>query len=81
MRAISSRGGSFSMSFMSYSETTGKSNGVADVKRARLRKRVNEQHNRNAEIMEAFVNIDTGEARWFYQPLLMMFNGQKVELT
>lgn len=81
MREISNRGGEFSFSFMSFSETTGKSEGICDVSRARLRARPNIQQNKNAEIMEAYTNMDTGDARQFYQPLLMLFNGQKVELT
>ena len=80
MRLISKRGGEFSMTFMTYSESKGKSNGVESVDRARLRKRPSESQNKNAELMEAYTNLDTGEARQFYQPLLMLFNGQKVEL-
>ena len=41
--------------------------------------RTQEAHHRNAEIIEEYVNTDTGEARRFYQPLLLSFNGQKVE--
>ena len=81
MRHISRDKGEFSFSFMSYSETSGKSDGIVDVARARLRSRPAENKNRNREIMEAYMDLDTGEARQFYQPLLMLFNGQKVELT
>lgn len=80
MREISRQGGEFSFSFMSYSETSGKSEGIVDVARARLRARPNSDQNRNAEMMEAYTDLQTGEARQFYQPLLMIFNGQKVEL-
>ena len=81
MREISKRGQSFSFTFMSWSETTGKSDGITDVASARLRARPTKEQNRNCEIMEAYTNLDTGEARQFYQPLLMIFNGQKVDLT
>ena len=81
MRDISKAGGEFSFSFMSFSESTGKSEGIVDVSRARLRARPNLQQNKNAEFMEAFVNLDTGEPRQFYQPFVMFFNGQKCELT
>ena len=80
MRNISQQGGEFSFSFMSYSETEGKSHGIVDVQRARLGHRIGNEKNVNAEIMERYVNLDTGEARWFYQPLLMAFNNKKVEL-
>ncbi len=81
MRRLSQQGDEFSFSFMSYSEETGKSHGMVDVQRARFSSRISTEHNRNAEIMERYVNLDTGEARWFYQPLLMLFNNNKVELT
>ena len=81
MREISRAKGEFSFSFMSYSESKGTSEGIVDVARARLRSRPDEGKNRNRDIMEAYIDLDTGEARQFYQPLLMMFNGQKVELT
>jgi len=80
MRELSNAGREFSFSFMSFSEATGKSEGMVDVSRARLRARPTIQQNQNAEIMEAFVNLDTGEPRQFYQPLLMIFNGQKTDL-
>lgn len=80
MREISRQGGEFSFSFMSCNETTGKSDGVVDVGRARLRNRQSTEFNANAEIMEAYTNLDTGDARQFYQLLLMIFNGQKLEL-
>lgn len=77
---ISKRGGEFSMTFMGYSESKGTSDGPVAVDRARLRKRPTAEQNKNAELQEAYTNLDTGEARQFYQPLLMLFNGQKVEL-
>jgi hypothetical protein len=81
MRQLTRQQGSFSFSFMSYSATRGKSDGIINVEKARLRARPNTDQNRNAEIMEAYTDLNTGEAFQFYQPLLMMFNGQKVKLT
>lgn len=80
MREISRKGGEFSMTFMSLNEHTGKSEGQVSVDRARLRARPTKEQNQNAEFMEAYTNLITGEPRQFYQPLLMIFNGQKVEL-
>lgn len=81
MRRISKSGGSFAFSFMSYSETRGKSDGIITVENARLRSRPNTAQNRNAEIMEAYIDLNTGEPFQFYQPLLMTFNRVKVQLT
>jgi len=71
---------SFSFSFMSYNSHTRKSDGVVEVRTARLRKRVKKEHHRYAEIVEAYLNRDTGEPRYFYHALLMTFNGQIIEL-
>lgn len=79
MRELSKRNISFGFSFMSYNETAQRSEGIVEVRHARLRARTQEAHHRNAEIIEEYVNTDTGDARRFYQPLLLGFNGQKVE--
>ena len=81
MREISRNKGGFAFSFMSYSQTRGKSEGIITVGNARLRARPTTEQNRNAEIMEAYVDLDTGEPFQFYQPLLMTFNNVKVQLT
>ncbi len=80
MRAISERGGTFSFTFMSYSEDKGKSNGVVEVAHARLRKQSTIEKNRNADIMLNYVNLDTLEYGRCYQPLLMEFNNNTLEL-
>lgn len=79
MRELSRQNESFAFSFMSYNETAQKSDGIIEVRRARLRARTQAAHHRNAEIVEEYIDVDTGEARRFYQPLLMSLNGQKVE--
>lgn len=81
MRRLSREGGSFSFSFMSYNPTKGTSDGVVYVRRGVLRKRESEDYNRNAELIEAYTDLETGEPRRFYQPLLMTFNGQKLILV
>ncbi|MBV5313819.1 MAG: hypothetical protein JZU47_11020 [Prolixibacteraceae bacterium] len=80
MRQISKEGGEFSFTFMGYSETAGKSDGPISVERARLRSRPTHEQNSNTYVMEAYTNLLSGEARQFYQPLLMIFNGQKIDL-
>lgn len=78
MRRLSSEGISFGFTFMSYNETAGTSDGIVEVRNARLLKRERAEHHRYAEYVEAYLNLDTMEPRRFYQPLLMTFNGQKV---
>lgn len=76
MRELSRKNEAFSFSFMSYNSSAGRSEGIVEVRHARLRARAKETHHRHAEIIEEY--IDTGRAHHFYQPLLMSFNGEKV---
>lgn len=80
MRKLSAEGTPFSFTFMSYNATAGTSDGIIEVRRARLRKREKSEHHRDAEIVEAYLDLDTMQPRRFYQPLLMSFNGVKVKL-
>lgn len=78
MREISRKNETFSFSFMSYNSSAGQSEGIIEVRHARLRARALKAHHRHAEIIEEYLDVDTGQARHFYQPLLMNFNGEKV---
>lgn len=80
MRRISSENGVFCFSFMSYNSTTQRSDGIIHVRHARLLKRESLKHHKNAEIVEAYIDLDTMQCKRFYQPLLMSFNGQKTIL-
>ena len=80
MRRLSSENISFGFSFMSYNSTERKSEGVVTVRRAILLKRESEKYHKNADIVEAYIDLDTMECKRFYQPLLMFFNGEKVVL-
>lgn len=80
MRRLSAQKIPFSFSFVSYNSTKGVSNGVVAVARARLGKRERKEYHRHADIVESYINLDTGEQKRFYQPLLLTFNGTDVEL-
>lgn len=80
MRRLSAEGQTFSFSFMSCNLSAGTSEGVVNVPHARLRKREKKEFHRHADMVEAYINLDTLECRRFYQPLLMTFNGEKVTL-
>jgi hypothetical protein len=81
MREISKKDGHFSFSFMSFSEQRANSHGIVEVKKAKLTTKDRKEHNCNANIMENYIDIDSGEQHRFYKPLIMFFNGQKVKLT
>lgn len=81
MRELTREGKSFSLAFMSHDDTRGKSHGVVEVRRAKLRPAPRETDVRGSDIKLFYVDCDTGEARNFYQPLLMAFNDVKTQLT
>ena len=78
MRVITANGGYFSMSFMSYNSTTNTSEGVVDVARAKLRKKADSKSYRNADVLMPYHDSSNNEARQFYLPCLMSFNGQQI---
>lgn len=80
MRRLSERNIPFGFTFMSCNTTAGTSEGVVEVRHARLLSREDSHHHKDAEFVERYLNLDTMEARHFYQPLLMTFNGEKTTL-
>jgi hypothetical protein len=80
MRRITADGGTFSFTYMTYNSTTGKSDGIVHVQRAKLLQREDKKYNKNAEDQERYMNMDTKEPRRFWHPLLMDFNGERVTL-
>lgn len=80
MRQISASGGHFSMVYMSYSKSTGTTEGRKRVDRARLRSSETKASNSYSDHMLSYVDTDTGEARRFWQYALMFFNGKRVFL-
>ena len=80
MRRLSKEGTPFSFTYMSYNSTKKTTDGVIHVQQARLMKRESEKYNRFAEDQERYYNLITMEIRRFWHPLLMDFNGEKVEI-
>lgn len=80
MRELTAEGKSFSFSFMSYSYERRKSEGVVSVPNARLRRQCRKDKNRFADYMLEFYNLDTRENGRCWQPLLLTFNDEELEL-
>lgn len=80
MRRLSKEGTPFSFSFMSCNLSKGSSDGIIEVRRAKLISRESEAYHMNADFVERYMDLDTKEPRHFYQILLMTFNGQTVTL-
>lgn len=80
MRRLSKEGKPFSFSFMSCNLSKGSSDGIVEVRRAKLISRESKAYHVNADFVERYMDLDTKEPRHFYQILLMTFNGQTVTL-
>lgn len=78
MRELTAVDDTFSMSFMSYNSTSNTSEGVVEVRCAKLRKKADAGSYRNADVLMPYYDYDLGEARQFYLPCLMTFNGEKI---
>ncbi len=81
MRELSERKKPFAFSFMSYSRDRQNSHGIVEVHHARLKPRAKAAKYENADLIEEYVDLDTGESKRFYQCTLMFFNGSKIALT
>lgn len=79
MRQLSEKGQAFAFSYMSYSLTRGESHGEVEVEHGLLVKNPKEQKSSYDDCMLTYRNQDTGEARHFWQPLLMSFDHEPIE--
>ncbi len=69
----------FAMSYMSYSRTRGESHGEVEVEHALLIKNPKTHDEDVQNFMLTYRDQDTGEAKHFWQPLLMSFDHQPLE--
>lgn len=81
MRELSRRRVPFSFSFMSYSIARRESTGIVTVRHARLARQNRKERNRYADYMLRYTDLDTMQEAACWQPLLLSFNGQELELT
>ncbi|WP_303181732.1 hypothetical protein [uncultured Butyricimonas sp.] len=80
MRELTAQGRAFSFSFMSYNSSANTTEGVVDVRKAVLRKKADAKSYRNADVLMPYFDYDVCEARQFYLPCLMYFNGEKITI-
>lgn len=81
MRELSKKGQTFAFSFMSYSRTRQNTHGIVNVQHGILKRRTKAANYENSDMIEEYVDHDTGEAKRFYQCTLMFFNGSKIEIS
>lgn len=74
MRQLTAKGQPFALSFMSYSMQRHESHGEVTVEHALLVKNEKKEDDSLNIFMLTFTDQDTGEAKHFWQPLLMSFN-------
>lgn len=78
MRRLTDLGIPFTFSFLSYNNTTGKSDGFKDVSNVQLRKSYRDDQSEKSHLLIGYVNQKDGN-RWFYLPLLIKFNGYTIK--
>lgn len=74
MRQLTAKGQPFAMSFISYSMQRHESHGEVTVEHALLVKNEKKEDDSLNNFMLTYTDQDTGEAKHFWQPLLMSFN-------
>lgn len=79
MRELTRKKQSFAFSFMSYSRTRGESHGEVEVEHAQLVKNPKSDDEDVQNFMLTYRDQDTGEAKQFWQPLLLSLNHQTIE--
>lgn len=78
MRRLTELGIPFTFQFLSYNESKHSSDGFKDVANAQLRKGYRDDQSEKADILIGYVN-GLEQNRWFYLPLLIKFNGLKIQ--
>lgn len=81
MRRLSDLRKPFTFTFMSWSETDQSTHGIVEVRQGRLVPKSRQKEFTNSEYLEPYIDLDTMEYKRFYHPLLMTFNGRKLQLT
>ena len=78
MRLMSEMNIPFSISFITYNESTQDTKGLRVVDKALLRVGYRADQSHLSDILVAYTDLQNEGARQFYLPLLMTFNGYKV---
>ena len=79
MRKLSDMGVPFTIGYVSYNKTTQRSEGYKEVSNVVLRAGYREDQSSLANILIAYTDLKDESYKQFYLPLLLMFNGFKIE--
>jgi hypothetical protein len=80
MRELSAKGQFFSFIHATYNRDTRNSNGIREVKRAKIRPAASDDDIRNSSFKLFYIDDFFHENRVCWQPLIMFFNDKKVVL-
>lgn len=72
-------GSPFSFEYITYNTSTNSSKGLRRVNNALLRTGYSRDKSDKSEVLVGYTIEPTGSPRWFYLPLLLTFNGMKVQ--
>lgn len=78
MRQLSRDKVPFSFSYFSLNESDRKSEGLKTEEKVLLMQGYRRDQSDKSDILVSFLRVDTNERRQFYLPLLMSFNGIKI---
>ncbi len=79
MRSLSGDNISFSFSYLTYNSTKNVSDGVKQVKRAKLRVGLSTDKGIKSRSLIGYIDLETNKNRWFYLPLLLTFNQFEID--
>lgn len=80
MRRLTKIGKTFSFTFATFSISRDTGHGITQVRNAKLQSKKSDFKHPHRDFVELYIDPQTGDLRQFYHPLLMSFNGQKVDL-
>jgi len=79
MRKLSELGVPFTIGYVSCNTTTNKSEGYKEVSNVVLRAGYRDDQSSLANVLIAYTDLRNESSKQFYLPLLLMFNGYKIE--
>ncbi len=80
MRALTKRNVPFSIGFITCNTTSNASEGYKIVDKVLLRKGYSKAHSKKWNSLIAYTDVSTDKQRQFHLPLLIMFNGNILQL-
>ncbi|HLS11787.1 MAG TPA: hypothetical protein VK050_06460 [Flavobacteriaceae bacterium] len=78
LHRLSKQGIPFDITFASYNETDGTSNGIVTKKKVMLRTGLSNRKYKKGRVLIGYKEYKTGNNGWFYLPLLLKVNNKPI---